>query len=259
MKIAVITPYYKESIEVLKKCHDSVVAQNADVDHFMVADGFPLAEIDQWKVRHVKLPNAHGDNGNTPRAIGGLLAQSGGYDFVAYLDADNWYHPNHLESMLELYSKTGDSVLSCFRTIHTLDGDEMWITEPQELRLKHVDTSCLMLHRDAFELLTVWTNMDKLLGPICDRIFFAAIKHRRFNIRSTGKKTVAFRSQYAAHYKFAKIDVPEGMKTSSEFTPSYDYIKSIDGIQSCIKNLGFWPLPYLIKSAQPISDKSKLD
>lgn len=249
MKIAVITPYYKESIEVLKKCHDSVVAQKADVDHFMIADGFPLAEIDQWKVRHVKLPNAHGDNGNTPRAIGGLLAQSGGYDFVAYLDADNWFHPDHLASLIEMYSKTKASVLSSFRSIHTLEGEDMGISETQELKLEHVDTSCLMLHRNAFELLPLWANMNKALGPICDRIFFATIKHRRFNIRSTGKKTVAFRSQYAAHYKIAKINIPEGMKTGDEFRGSYNYLRSIDGIQNCIRDLGFWPLPYILKSA----------
>ena len=245
MKIAVITPYYKESIEVLKKCHESVLIQKADVDHFMVADGFPNPEIDEWKVRHVKLPNAHGDNGNTPRAIGGLLAQSGGYDFVAYLDADNWFHHNHLESMLELYLKTGASILSCFRTFHTLEGEDMGITEASELKLKHVDTSCLMLHRNAFELLTLWSNMDKALGPICDRVFFAAIQNRRFNIRNTGKMTVAFRSQYLFHYKNAKIKIPDGLKTGDEFKGSFNYLRSLDGIQNCIKNLGFWPLPYL--------------
>jgi glycosyltransferase involved in cell wall biosynthesis len=251
MKIAVITPYYKESTDVLKQCHQSVVAKKADVDHFMVADGFPNAEVDQWNVRHVKLPNAHGDNGNTPRAMGGLLAQSGGYDFVAYLDADNWFHANHLDSLIDLYKKTGVSILSSFRTFHTAEGVDMGITEAQETRLEHVDTSCLMLHRDAFELLGLWVNMDKSLGPICDRIFFAAIQHRRFQVVSTKLKSVAFRSQYAYHYKLAKMDIPKGMKTGDEFKNSFDYLKSVAGIQACVKNLGFWPLPYLAKKVTP--------
>ena len=38
-KIAVITPYYKESIEVLSQCHESVLKQQGDfiARHFMVA------------------------------------------------------------------------------------------------------------------------------------------------------------------------------------------------------------------------------
>ncbi len=247
MKIAVITPYYKEKTEILFQCHQSVLAQGVDVDHFMIADGFPNSEVDQWKVRHVKLPNSHGDNGNTPRAIGGLLAQSGGYDFVSYLDADNWFHSGHLRSMLNMYLETGESVITSFRTFHTLDGFDMRITEPAENKLEHVDTSCLMLHRKAFELLSLWIKMDKSLGPICDRIFYAAIKDNRLSFRSTMKRTVAFRSQYVYHYRLAGLTQPKGLKTSEEFKEAYQFLKTVHGIENCIKNLGFWPLPYLLK------------
>ena len=247
MKIAVITPYFKESTEVLLQCHQSVLAQQVQADHYMVSDGFPNPKVDKWKVEHIKLSRPHSDNGNTPRGIGSLLAQNEGYDFVSYLDADNWFHPNHLSSLLALYEKTKSCVLSSFRTFHTLDGLDMKITETQEDQLEHIDTSCYLLHKDAFELLPLWTQMHKRLSPICDRIFFAAIKHRRLPIRSTGQPTVAFRSQYASHYQHARLDIPENAKTSSEFSDTLNFLKSVSGVADCVKNIGFWPLPYLLK------------
>ncbi|MCW9040229.1 MAG: tetratricopeptide repeat protein, partial [Rhodospirillales bacterium] len=45
VKVAVITPYYGEDLEILKRCHDSVATQTHPCTHFMVADGRPKAEI----------------------------------------------------------------------------------------------------------------------------------------------------------------------------------------------------------------------
>jgi glycosyltransferase involved in cell wall biosynthesis len=33
-RIAVVTPYYKEPLEWLRQCHDSVLAQEVPADHF---------------------------------------------------------------------------------------------------------------------------------------------------------------------------------------------------------------------------------
>jgi glycosyltransferase involved in cell wall biosynthesis len=250
MKIAVITPYYKEKLDILFKCHQSVMQQTLAADHFMISDGFLNQELDSWKINHVKLPNAHGDNGNTPRGIGSLLAMKAGYDFIAYLDADNWFHPNHIESMISLYAKTKANILCSFRTFHTLDGQEMMINESQEDNLKHVDTSCCMIHKTAFELNYVWLKMNKSLGPICDRIFYSAIRNSRYSVEFTKKRTVAFRSQYAAHYRTAQIKIPENAKTNEDLKTSYDFLRSVNGIDDCVRNLGFWPLPYLLKGGE---------
>ena len=99
--VAVITPYYREDTEKLRRCHESVLRQTGEVTHFMVADGFPNPEVDRWDVQHVSLGAAHGDNGNTPRGIGALLAFAQGFDAVAFLDADNWFVDNHISSLLK--------------------------------------------------------------------------------------------------------------------------------------------------------------
>jgi glycosyltransferase involved in cell wall biosynthesis len=245
MKIAVITPYYKESTDVLAKCHESVMAQGVDVDHFMIADGFPNPAVDGWRAKHIKLPRAHGDNGNTPRGIGAMLAQAEDYEFISFLDADNWFHLNHLASLLELYQKSRCEIVTSFRTFHTLEGTLMDVTESQEDRLEHIDTSCFMLHRQAFELLPIWLQMEKVLGPICDRVFLAAVRHKRFTINSTRLRTVAFRTQYESHYRSAGLSVPEGAKGAAEFKPAFSYLLTKDGVSNSLSRMGFWPGTYL--------------
>ena len=56
MRIAVVTPYYKEPTDILRRCHDSVMAQTCPVTHIMVSDGHPNPEVDQWNAIHVRLP-----------------------------------------------------------------------------------------------------------------------------------------------------------------------------------------------------------
>jgi len=85
VKIAVVTPYYKENDDVLRQCHLSVVRQSYPCTHILVADGHPKSQFDnEPRTMHITLPQANGDVGNTARAIGGILADAYGFDAVAY-------------------------------------------------------------------------------------------------------------------------------------------------------------------------------
>ena len=243
-KIAVITPYYKEPTEMLMQCHESVARQGENVDHFMIADGFPNEEVARWPVKHVALPAAHGDNGNTPRAVGSLLAINGGYDYIAYLDADNWFHDGHLASLLATMIETKADVATCFRTFHDLEGNMLDVFERAEDKLKHVDTSCFLIGRAAFPATMVWGLMPKPLSPSCDRVFLGMLKHNRYRLHSTRSPSVAFRTQYAVHYKAAHQPIPPNAKKSSEFDPVLNYLKSNEGVAECVRLLGFWPYHY---------------
>jgi glycosyltransferase involved in cell wall biosynthesis len=241
MKIAVITPYYKESTEVLRKCHDSVLSQNVSADHFFIADGFPNEEIIKWDIKHISLSQSHDDNGNTPRGIGSILADKAGYDFIAYLDADNWFHPHHLSSLLNLYQETKAEVCASFRTFHIDDGTEIYIEEPDDLSLAHIDTSCFFLHRGAFNAIDIWLKMPKQLSPICDRVFLLGLRHKMFKILSTKQKTLAFRSQYYFHYERAKIPPPLESKKNIDKAP-YEWLSTVDGVKETVARLGFIPV-----------------
>jgi hypothetical protein len=108
MRVAVVTPYFREPLDWLRQCHASVRAQTHACTHVMVADGHPQSEVAGWPgLRHIALPTSHGDYGDTPRAIGSIEAIGAGFDAIAYLDADNAYAPDHIESLVELQRRTG--------------------------------------------------------------------------------------------------------------------------------------------------------
>ena len=122
LRVAVVTPYYREDLAVLQRCHASVVAQTIPARHVMVADGFPRDAIDAWDVLHLRLDRGHADFGDTPRSRGGQAAANAGFDAVAYVDADNVLRPRHLESLLATQLATGAAVCRSGRTLRTPTG-----------------------------------------------------------------------------------------------------------------------------------------
>ena len=47
MKIAIITPYFKESLDILEQCYNSVLEQEVNTDHYFIADG-PSSDKAYW-------------------------------------------------------------------------------------------------------------------------------------------------------------------------------------------------------------------
>lgn len=246
MKIAIITPYCKESVDQIKECHLSVISQkvDADITHFLIADGFPLDEINSWDAKHIILSDCHNDFGNTPRGIGGLLADTEGYDFISYLDADNWFHENHLNSMLEEWVKNKNPIICCFRSFHKVNGEELLINESDENALMHVDTSCFLINRISFDILDIWLKTPKKLCGICDRVFYAAIKWKEYKISFTKKRSVAYRTRYKIHYKNQDTSNLD-LKSTDEIRKSFEYLITSEGISDCINSIKFWPKTYL--------------
>jgi hypothetical protein len=202
--IAVITPYCKESLPKLHRCHQSVISQDRNVRHFMIADGYPQLELNQWNITHIELPQAHGDNGNTPRGIGGMIALAQGFDALLYLDADNWFAEGHIQSMRHAQHHTGASVVCSWRTIVLPDGTVVEGLDPEDKKKTHVDTSCYMITREVAFLASLWARMPQKLGPICDRIFLGNAAEAEPNIAWTHRPTVYFESNYMLHYRMAQ-------------------------------------------------------
>lgn len=241
MRVAVITPYYQETDAVLLQCHTSVRRQTHPCTHFLIADGHPNPLFaNDLNTVHIVLPAANGDNGNTPRAIGGILADQYGFDAVAYLDADNWYEPDHIANLLRARQAAGGDVIASRRRFYGLDGDFLAVKDTADETNVHVDTSCWLIFRPAFSLLRAWL-MPKPLGPICDRIFYRTVCHHRFAFTITPDRTVAFRTQYADHYTLTGRPVPPGAKTDI-FTTPLAYLQTVQGVKETVQALGFYPL-----------------
>lgn len=245
LKIAVVTPYHTESDAILRQCHESVLAQTHACHHILVADGHPKTLFDASpRMLHLALPLENADNGNTPRAIGGLLADRYGFDAVAYLDADNWYDEDHIAKMVAGHAHSGYPLVACKRTFRDLEGNVLAVTEGEEERHRHVDTSCWLLFRPAFGLLKAWL-MPKPLSPVCDRIFFHAVLHARLPITGASCRTVNFRTRYALHYEAADRPAPAEAKViGASVDAANAYLASEAGAAAFQAALGF-ALPHL--------------
>ena len=212
MKVAVITPYHNEELAILEACHQSVLDQTHPCVHFMVSDGPAHPSVQRWQVEHIQLPRAHADNGDTPRCVGSLVAASEGFDAVAFLDADNWLQPTHIESLVTLSQRTLAPVCVASRSIHRLDGSLMIPHDRESDGDEHVDTSCFLLTRGAFGALPVWGGIPRPLSPVCDRIFWRHLQRRRYPVARTGLPTLAFRTRYSFHYHDLGEIPPDGSK-----------------------------------------------
>jgi cellulose synthase/poly-beta-1,6-N-acetylglucosamine synthase-like glycosyltransferase len=208
-----VTPYYKEARGCLERCITSVKRQTIESDHILVADGFPQAWVDKAKVRHLRLDRAHQDYGNTPRAMGALMGAAEGYSGIGFLDADCWLEPHHLEECLAQAEQVGSGrcgFVATSRILRRLDGSAIQVTD--EPLTRHVDTSCLFLLPASFEALPVWTLMPQQVSPICDRVFYLALRSRELVPAFSYKKTVNYTYTYAPLYRSLGELPPEPLK-----------------------------------------------
>lgn len=224
MRVAVVTPYFREPLEWLEECHDSVLAQTHACTHIMVADGQPQsAALSGWRgLRHIPLPVTHGDYGDTPRAIGSLDAIGAGFDAIAYLDADNTFAPDHIESLVDLQRSSGAAFCSSTRYLCRIDGSIMAECMNCDGET-FVDTSCMFFGRGAFRLVTAWVLMPDFAHALCDRVVFHAIKNAKLKTAYTGRPTVYYRAKLPGFYESCGEPVPAGVPERAPTALAYAY------------------------------------
>ena len=261
--VAVVTPFCTESSFVIAECFESVNRQTISCHHFRICDNRNVCNRDDFATARdgaaslLYLPGPHGDNGNLARAVGSLLGQRQMAEFVAYLDADNWYYPEHMERMLELAVKSQADVVTATRSIHRLDGSLMYVDEYESEGKSFADTSCLVIFRRAFELLPLWAMMPKELGPICDRVMWHAIKSRGFKTAHCSVPTVAFRTQYEVHYRNVGETPPPGTKSNADSTEkAIHWWCSLDEETRCYwERILFCGVPFRFANQSPLSTR----
>jgi hypothetical protein len=220
MRIAVVTPYHREDIPVLAQCHESVNAQSTPCTHVMVADGCPSTEVAKWTVDHVVLPRAHNDIGSTPRVIGSFHAIGLGFDGIAFLDADNWYRPDHIATLLELHRRSGASFLTSSRLLCRLDGSVMGLCDATD-GSRFVDTSCMLLMRPAFGLISNWRLMPEYAQIISDRVFLFLAKAAHVKMAHSAEPTVHYRCGKAGIYEHFGEPPPAGVRPRPDYDAAF--------------------------------------
>lgn len=214
VKIAVITPSYNSHQAWLEQCLVSVASQTVPCTHFLVFDGGPippLANLDHVQLLTTSGP--HRDTGNAARAIGSISAISKGFDAIAYLDADNWYEPNHLEMLVEMVRNTGAVVGSSSRTLFTLDG-ELLGKCPEVDGNRFVDTNCLFIGKPAFSVVAEWYMMPRTYVDVGDRVVWAKVQQHDFRRAHHNHPTVNYRTSYRVHYEHFGKPPPPGAKSA---------------------------------------------
>ncbi|MCC7272385.1 MAG: glycosyltransferase [Alphaproteobacteria bacterium] len=194
MRVAVVTPYFDEPVEWLRRGHESVLGQGVDATHFLVADGRPDATVASWDCQHIVLCRNHADWGNTPRMAGGLSAASQGFDAVAYLDADDWFLDGHLASLLALAERGEGELCTSRRLLHRIDGTAIGPCTRVD-GTTTVDGSGMLLTRTAFAVLGVWCLVPPDVVRDAPQTVLGYLQLRRRSIATTGRATVASRQR----------------------------------------------------------------
>jgi glycosyltransferase involved in cell wall biosynthesis len=210
-RVAVITPYHNEPLALIKRAHVSVREQTIPCVHVLVADGPGREEVARMEGRHLALGLNHADNGNTPRSIGALLAMNEGFTCIAFLDADNWFSPDHIERALRTQEEGNLEVVFTQRHIVFPNGQRLLTPPLEDGDRSHADTSCMVLFANAFSALVLWAQMPAAYAPMCDRVFFRGLMARH-RCGWSAAATVFFESWYWGHFLAAGVMPPLNAK-----------------------------------------------
>jgi hypothetical protein len=185
-----------------------------------VADGEANNAVNSWAADHIVLERNYADIGSTPRWIGCQHAIDLGVDAIAFLDADNWYEPDHIENLLDLGQRTGASFLSSGRMLRRLDGTAMGpcpITDPANF----IDTSCMMFLKAAFRELAVWRDLPSYAHLIGDRIMLQAVHRAKLVTAFSPRHTVNYRCKRAGLYRQLNQEIPAGVTERPDYESAF--------------------------------------
>jgi glycosyltransferase involved in cell wall biosynthesis len=209
MNICVVTPYFNTPFEWMAQAHASVRAQTVAASHILIADGCAQAAIPNFSGTHVVLQRNYGDYGNTPRLIGCYHAIAQNADAIAFLDADNWYYPDHLRALIAHMAAERLEACSSARMLHRLDGSPM-LRCPHVDGVRHIDTNCLLVLRPAFPYLIGWVLQGQEVAAEADQRLWAFLRQRGVRTGFLNHASVAYRTRHLVHYTLAGEAPPAG-------------------------------------------------
>lgn len=213
MLVAVVTPYHRIDSEDLSQCIESVKNQTyKDVFHVVVGDGCRHIKIEESAYLHaVSVSHNIGDYGDSPRSIGAIYAFSQGADAVAFLDSDNWYESDHIQSLIELHARTGADVITSYRKLARLDGAILGVC-PDSNSISFCDTNCMLFTKASAAVAVSWWTIPKAYHAIDDRVIWDRVLTNRHSFACTHNPSAIYRTGFRGHYYMFGENPPEGVK-----------------------------------------------
>jgi glycosyltransferase involved in cell wall biosynthesis len=225
-KACVITPSIanKTLLDCIQSVHDQTYS---NIKHLVVFDGgeaLTKASNLQISEYYIKLqttvtPENTGNSGGNfwGHRIYAGYAHLINADYVFFLDEDNFYEPNHVETLIDLIERKKLEWAYSLRNIVSKEGDfiiedcceslgkwPIYFTQDKEEKDFLVDTSAYCFRRDF--LIRVAQHWHHGWGA--DRLFYRIItkllKHKNFN--TTGLHTLNYRLDDNIEKKYGSID-----------------------------------------------------
>lgn len=146
--------------ECVRQALDSVKNQTyKNIQHLVVVDGdHPKANPilqEYTSIDLIKLPYATGKDQYNGHRIYGAMTYLAKGDFLCFLDEDNWYEENHIETLVDVLRKGNDWAYS-FRKIVNQEGEYIcnddceslgkWISVIND---NFIDVNCFMIPKKA--------------------------------------------------------------------------------------------------------------
>jgi len=194
--ISVITPTWNRHSVLLEECIPTVRSQVAvELEHIIVSDG-PDPELSARipaGVRYFELPE-HGPEKHwgAPARNFGLTKARG--EFIAYLDDDDLWEPDHLATLLYALNANPDAQWARSCAVIPVPGGIPWRIGDGPLAQGRIGAGSMILHRASLE--APWVTRgdeDWLLVKTWDE---AGIEHV-----STGYASVTYRPSQGAENK----------------------------------------------------------
>lgn len=199
LSVAVVTS--TRGRKLIKQANDSVKAQTRKAKHYVFAHGKDCwdavsASTEGCDVDVVYLPATNGGGGYGMAPVFAASPFLVDEDVILYLDDDNWYEPDHVESLVSLIENHDLGWAYSLRRI--VDADGNWICDDncESLgmhRNSHghylVDNSCYAVRRDV----AVKHSHAWYVPVISDRNFQAALMKDKVKCGTTGKHSVNYR------------------------------------------------------------------
>ena len=210
-RIMVITPTTGK--DTLDKAVYSVQNQTIKTEHLVVTDG-PEAtgKVAEWlgltrNFTTITLPENVGGNGWYGHRIYAAMPLMVNADYILFLDEDNWFEPNHVETMInKIKSKDLMWAHSLRRIIN--ERDEYVCDDDCEAlgryptfydhNVSFVDTNCYCFRREF--LVGVAHHFYGQWGA--DRQFYTAVSKSLPSFGCTGEATVNYRAPERLHQMF---------------------------------------------------------
>lgn len=186
----------------LKQAVASVLAQTYPTQCYVVIDGNrgkieALDLLDEFKrdIDVALLPINVGADGFYGHRIYAAFTHLVNTDYLCYLDQDNWFEPNHVQSCVDTI--TENKLQWCYSLRNIYNGNRFACQDNCESLgkyssyhgINHIDTNSYFLTRSlVLQIASVWHG-----GWGQDRVFYTVIKEFLPNYDCTGEYTLNYR------------------------------------------------------------------